>query len=747
MKTIILGKRSLLSQRLNKKIDSSEILNYDEFRRFNYLNKKKFNLIINSFYPSAKLNNISSFKNFYNQSLGNLSLILDNINTKKINKIIYSSSASVYGSINEKKINEDNNRSLYASAKLTSETLLNNFCKKNKLQLIVARVFNMYGDNDNFSIIQKLVEVKKKKRKIQIFNNGNAIRDFIHVDDVCEIYSKFLITKESSTFDVGSGYGIRIKDIIDFLNIPKNKIVYKKSGYNEINSSIANNHKINTELNKNNFYRLEDFFKKKLKLISNNKKILKIQREYPNTINNYLSGSIIYGCGFAGKRIAKKLIKLNVNNVIYFVDDNPELIGKKYLGKKIISKDQLLNLSKTNVISNIIIAIPSISQSKLINLYNQLFPLTLNITSLPAKQNLIKKNEVIIEDLKNLELGDILKRKIFDINKKSIEYFKNKSVLITGGAGSIGSEISKQLFRAKPKKLVIVDNSEYNLFKIKQKLGVKKNLKYLLLDINYQNEIKQIIKKNKINFIFHAAAYKHVNILEDNVISAVRNNIFATLSILKVIKNTNINLTIISTDKAVKPKNVLGFTKRASEIIALSFSEQKDYKNSKISIVRFGNVFGSSGSAVEIFKNQIQNNLPITLTDNKMTRFFMSIKEACNLVIQASQLKYNNSIFVLDMGKQVRIVEIIKKIHSLVSNKRQKLNIKIIGKTKAEKINETLSYKSLKKTSIKDISIANEKTMKINHVNSFIKKLEHLLNISNKNKIIKLIKKFSNFKN
>ena len=159
------------------------------------------------------------------------------------------------------------------------------------------------------------------------------------------------------------------------------------------------------------------------------------------------------------------------------------------------------------------------------------------------------------------------------------------------------------------------------MFKIKQKLGLRKNIQYILLDINYQNQLEKLIKSNKIKYIFHAAAYKHVNFLEDNLISAVRNNILATLSILNSIKNTSINLTIISTDKAVQPKTILGMTKKVAEMISLTMSRLKEYKDPKISVVRFGNVFGSAGSAIEIFKNQIRDDLPITLTDIKMKRF------------------------------------------------------------------------------------------------------------------------------
>ena len=718
--------------------------NFEEFKDFNVHNSEKFNLIINSFYPTSKLSKINSFRDYFNQSIVNLSDILDCINKKKLNKIIYTSSASVYGSIIDNRyIKDDNNRILYASTKLLCETLLNNFCNKNKIQLIIARVFNIYGGNENFSIIYKLIEAKNKKKNknLIIYNNGNSVRDFIHVDDVCDIYSKCLLTKKSFLFDVGSGRGTKINDIIKLLKMSYKKITYKKSKINEINHSIADLLGIKKYIKKKKFIKIENFLNKNTKLKLSKYKFSKIENEYPNTINNSLNSSVIYGCGFAGRELARKLIKTN-KNISFFVDDDPNLVGKKFLGKKIVSSKELFSIAQKQIISNIIIAIPSMKYTKLINLYDKLFRITPNITALPSKEKLLKKNQVEIEDIKNIELGDILNRKLFDIDKSSIKYFDKKIILVTGGAGSIGSEISKQLSRSEPKKLIIIDNSEYNLFKLKQELGVRKNVFYILLDVINQEYLKKIIKKNKVQHIFHAAAYKHVNILEENLFSAVQNNILATVSVLNSIKNTKINFTLVSTDKAVDPKNILGITKRCSEIITLSKSKGLSFKKANLSVVRFGNVFGSSGSAIEIFKNQIQSNSPITLTDTKMTRYFMSIREACNLVLQTSQLKYRNSIYVLNMGKPIKMLEIIKKIYRKINNRDQNINVKIIGKNKAEKFHEKLTVKKLKPTSLKNINFTNEKSFSEIKIDKFLHELNFHMRRYDQKKILILLKKF-----
>ena len=657
------------------------------------------------------------------------------VNPLLVNKIIYTSSSSVYGSINSKlNIPDKNNRYIYSSFKISAENLIKNFCNKKNINFDICRVFNIYGLNDNFSVISKLIELKKNNKKIRIYNNGEAVRDFIHVNDVVLIYKKLLTRKDSNIYDVGTGKGAKIKDIIEALKLSKKKVKLIKNKIYEINNSIANNDNLVKKIKFKKFRNLESFLKiKKLNYLNDNLK--------SNYLENTLIGSIIYGCGFAGKKIAEKLIKLNKNNISFFVDDNPELIGKEYFGKKIISINDLLEIAKKKIISNIIIAIPSMPYEKLMSLYTKLYPITLNITALPNKQKLINKNQVAIEDLKNLELGDILKRKIFDIDKNSIRNFSKKIVMVTGGAGSIGSEISRQILRSNPKKLLIVDNSEYNLFKLKQELGFKKNIRYLLLDVLNENHIKHTVKRNNINYIFHSAAYKHVNILEQNLISAIKNNILATVSLLNAIKNTKINLTVISTDKAVNPKNILGITKRASEMITLSMSKLKEYRRNNLSVVRFGNVFGSSGSAIEIFKNQIQNNLPITLTDKKMTRYFMSIREACNLVLQSSQLKNLNSIFVLDMGRPLKIIDIIKKIHQKF-NKNNELNIKMIGKSEAEKLSEKLTINKLKPTALRNINFVKDKEIDVKNIEKFLKDLNIYIDKFDEKKLFFILKKF-----
>ena len=273
-----------------------------------------------------------------------------------------------------------------------------------------------------------------------------------------------------------------------------------------------------------------------------------------------------------------------------------------------------------------------------------------NISLLPSKEY-FKNKSINLNDLIDINVEEILNRKIFQVNLKTLEKYKDKTVLITGGAGSIGSEICKQLVLSKVRKIIIIDQSEYNIYLLSQSLTNKKIISYLL-NINNTKMLREIIKRYKVDFIFHAAAYKHVDLLENNHLAGIKNNFIGTLSLLNAIKDIRINLTVISTDKAVYPKNILGITKRASEIIALSYGELPEFKKTTINVVRFGNVFGSQGSAIETFVNQIKNQKDITLTSYDMKRYFMSIREACNLIIQSAILKYNNKIFVLEMGNK-----------------------------------------------------------------------------------------------
>ena len=731
MKTYIFGKRSYLSKHLSKIIKNCEIVASQEFHNKNLFikkfNEKKFNLIINTFYPSSKINSIDDYNLFYEKSILNITKILDNINANKINKIIYSSSSSIYGSLDRNFLYQDKfNRKLYASTKITCERLIQNFATKKKVNFVIARIFNMYGEGDNFSIISKIIN--SKKNRLIINNNGQSLRDFIYVKDIAKSFKILIKSKFCGEIDIGNGYGIKIKDIIDNISIIKKKVTFKKGHIHEEHSAFANVDKLSKIIKINKFYTLEKFLHKQLRL-KRKINLPKFHSKNQNTYEKIVSGTIIYGAGYAGKNLYESL-KRNNQSVYCFVDDNKNKINKYIDGKKIISFDRLNNLKETFIIPNIIVAIAKINYQEKLNLIKKLLPICLNLNFLPNRDELIKDN-ITISDVRNIELSDLFNRKISKINFSLLSKLKKKNILITGGAGSIGSELCIQVAKLNPTKIVLFDHDETALFDIqrKMKLITNTNVVSILGNINDTNFLRKIIKDYKISNIYHAAAYKHVSILENNPLKAIQNNIFGTISILKSISNDVNNITIISTDKAANPKNVLGFTKRIAEIVSQNYFLNSNLSKKKLSIVRFGNVFGSQGSAVQIFTEQLSKGQPVTISDYRAERYFMSIKEACNLVLQGSQIKTKkNSIIVLKMGKPIKILNVIKKIIELFNINEKNVPIIKTGLKSGEKLKEKISISDLfYKTKHPDILQIKEPIYSIEQVNKLIIDLTDLV--------------------
>ena len=455
-----------------------------------------------------------------------------------------------------------------------------------------------------------------------------------------------------------------------------------------------------------------------------------------NILKDYINNTIIYGAGNAGKQLYY-LIKKTNRDIYCFVDDNKKKQNSFIDDKKIISFLELKKLSKQNTISNIVISIPSIKKRDLLKKINQLNKISSTVSYLPLKENLTS-DTISIDDIGYSKLIDIFNRKTYEINEKLLNKFKKKTVLVTGAAGSIGMAICSKLQSLKLKRILAFDKSEIGIYNTKKKF-TQNNFKFVLGDINNNNCLQNLKKKYKIDIVFHAAAHKHLNILEENICEAVKNNIFGTLNVIKNFKESK--LVVISTDKAAKPKSVLGITKRISEVISQNF----DDKDSKIIIVRFGNVFASQGSAINLFLSQIREGGPVTLTNENVERYFMSSSEAANLVLQVSQFEQNRKIFVLNMGKQVKLKTIIEKLIEIHEQKNPYSNIKIkyIGLQKGEKISEKLYLNKIQKSKLnKDILIANEPNYNLLKTNKLINKLEILLNDYKSSDILKEMKLF-----
>ena len=678
-----------LSSNLKKKISNSRIYSAQNFLdNLNTINKnkKKINIIINTFFSSKKLSTFNSYALFTKKTIFDISKILDNLDPKIINKIIYTSSSSVYGSISKNiKLKDDNNRNIYAGFKISSELIIKNYCNKKSIPLNICRVFNLYGNNDEFSIIEKLKNLKKNNNKLDIYNNGLSLRDFIHIDDVVKIYKKILLfVPDSGLYDVGTGKGISVSDIINKLKINKKNLIYKREKINEISDSIADNRELLKKIKSIKFKKIEDYLG-----IKGNLKFKTISNK--NYIENNIIGSVIYGAGYSGKKLVQLMSSFGKNNISYFVDDDSKKIGKHIENIKVISFNDLKKISINSNIRNIIIAIPSLSLERRHKLVRKVVPFCESISTLPEK-SFFKKNPIELTDINDISFDELFGKETFKEEYPVVEKFKNSRILVTGGAGSIGTEIVKQLLKSKPKEIIVLDHSELNIYRINKSLKNPK-LKLILGDIKDKKLIIKLIDKYKINYIFHTAAYKHVKFLEENVHSAIKNNIIGTYNLLDAIKSKKIKFIFISTDKAVNPKNILGITKRIGEILTQVIFSGNDYKKSNYFILRFGNVIGSDGSALPLFLSQIKNNETISLTHKNMSRYFMSIKEACNLVLQSSVSKYINSILFLDMGKPIKIIDIIKRMFKTYAKNDQKLKIKIVGNIFNEKLKERLYNK------------------------------------------------------
>ena len=727
MITVIIGKESLLTKNLKLKIKHSIVFSSrsvtEIYKIIDFINnsKKKINLIMNNFYPSAKINQLNNtdYTKFYEQSIVSNAKIFSAVDPKKINRIVYSSSSAVYNSIRKDyQFIDTNNKSLYSSTKIAAENLIYNFCSKNKISFLILRIFNMYSNNeDKFSIVSKISKSLKNKSQIKIFNGGQNIRDYIHVKDVVKLYNYFLNKKnlKNSVHDIGIGRGIKLMDIVEYIGHKKLNIKPINKNIDEVDVSIASNDYFKDF----NFYSLESYFSKFTK--KNKTKIIQYNQQNKNILQDIVEGHIIYGTGNAGKQVYQGLISQN-QKVYCFVDDNIKKQNKLIYGKKIISRKDLEFLSKIKIVKSLIIAIPTLTEKKFRNIKEAFSQYINEISFIPLKKTL--KSEIIsLTDLTDIGTDEILGKKKRIINYQNFyNVFKNKNILVTGGAGSIGSQMIRQLLNTNSKKIIGYDNSEIDLFNLKNELKNFNKVKFFLGDILDQNFLEYIVKKEKINLIFHAAAFKHVGILQENVQSAIRNNIFGTHTVLNTAKKYEIPIITISTDKAVKPTSILGLTKRISELLCLKFNN----KSFSSKVVRFGNVFGSVGSAVPTFINQINNKLPITITHKNVTRFFMTTNEACFLLMSSLKINKAKNVLVLDMGKPIKILKIIKSLIEL----RKKIEpdytheIKEIGLQKGEKMNEELTTNNkLRKTNNPDINIATDPVYKNIEIEKLIEKL------------------------
>lgn len=433
--------------------------------------------------------------------------------------------------------------------------------------------------------------------------------------------------------------------------------------------------------------------------------------------NKKTKSLVIYGAGKAGLQLQREFLSSEYK-LICFIDDDEILHHRSIDGISIFSREKY-SLNYKNRFDLMIIAMPSASQEQIKSIYESMQDKFEKIKILPSMQNILKK-ELFVKQLKDIGVEDLLARYPKDLDKNAIQNFiKDKIVLITGAGGSIGSEISRQCKAYGAKQLILVDHSEFNLYSILEELQ-DENIIPIMQSVKDIDILESTFSKYRPQIVIHAAAYKHVPLVEHNILEGITNNIIGTKNTIDLsIKYKVEKFVLISTDKAVRPTNVMGTTKRVCEL----YAQNVDSKNTEIVAVRFGNVLGSSGSVIPKFKAQIEAGKNITVTHPEITRYFMLIPEACELVLQAASIGKGGEIFILDMGEPIKIVDLAKKMIELSG--RSEIGIEFCGLRCGEKLYEELLIDdSDKKTQYESITVASSTFFDIEELN---KKIEELL--------------------
>lgn len=439
---------------------------------------------------------------------------------------------------------------------------------------------------------------------------------------------------------------------------------------------------------------------------------------------------LIYGAGFGGQEILQHFINKNEYNVIGFVDDN--IFGNIVMGVRVYSPEQTERLIQEFNVKTIVLAIPSLNEFRRYELYEFLSQFGVQVLTLPNLTDILLNRSSIVQTKPISPEYLLNRRSVKAIDELLVKNVTGKTVLITGGGGSIGSEIARQVIRLQPKHLIIFDVSEFALYNIDSELTTLSDIKVspIIGSVLDGVKLRHIFSQYQVDTVYHAAAYKHVPLVEQNPFVGMINNFVGTFNCVREAVTYKVeSFVLISTDKAVRPTNVMGCSKRMSELVCQAVADGDT--STKISMVRFGNVLGSSGSVIPLFSRQIQEGGPITVTHPEITRYFMTIPEAAQLVIQAGAMGMTGEVFLLDMGEPVRIAELAKQMIRLsglnVKNSADETGIEIVysGLRPGEKLYEELliSGDNLEKTQHPKIVKAYEDKFALNELVEFEREL------------------------
>tara|TARA_R110002020_G_scaffold472514_2_gene700722 strand:- start:164 stop:2146 length:1983 start_codon:yes stop_codon:yes gene_type:complete len=485
-------------------------------------------------------------------------------------------------------------------------------------------------------------------------------------------------------------------------------------------------------------------------LIGSSRNIVRTAYEY--STKREKERVIIYGAGSAGRQLARALQSGQEYFPCGFVDDDETLHGSSMLGIRVYSSNDLTKLVKEKLVTRVLLAIPSTSRANRKYILEMLEPLNVQVQTIPGMADMVD-GSMSIDQLQDVKIEDLLGRDPVDPDERLMDAnIRGKVVLVTGAGGSIGSELCRQIIRYRPKALVLYELSEFGLYAIDQELrilrtreGLDVELHPIIGTVQRRNRIEAVLSSFKVQTVYHAAAYKHVPLVEYNVVEGVRNNVFGTWHTAEAAIAAEVeNFVLISTDKAVRPTNTMGATKRMAELVlqALALRESEKTEQTHFSMVRFGNVLGSSGSVVPLFREQIRKGGPVTITHPDIIRYFMTIPEAAQLVIQAGAMSYLSSkdspsyiggdVFVLDMGAPVKIVDLAVKMINLMGlelknndNPNGDIELNFTGLRPGEKLYEELLIgDSVEVTSHSRIMSALEQSLSWPELEGYLSKLD-----------------------
>jgi UDP-N-acetylglucosamine 4,6-dehydratase len=449
----------------------------------------------------------------------------------------------------------------------------------------------------------------------------------------------------------------------------------------------------------------------------------------------------IYGANSAGISLADSVRAKPDFRLKAFIEDDTALHGQIVAGVPIYSPKALPELARTQRLSEVFLAMPNASRSQRLAAISRLNELNLKVKTIPAPEELVS-GRFTVSDVRPIEVSDLLRRDMVeplsDLIREAVE---GHIILITGAGGSIGSEICRQILHARPKKLVLLDHSEFALYAIEQQLeearerlaeADRPEIFAVVGSMLNAPLVRQLIRTHDIDTIYHAAAYKHVPLLEQNEVVGVENNVLGTLVLARAAFEARLTrFTMISTDKAVRPKSVMGASKRVAELIIQGLADRSDCRT-RFGIVRFGNVLDSSGSVVQRFRKQIAAGGPLTVTHRDITRFFMSIPEATQLVLQASAMAQAGEVFVLDMGEPVKIADLARNMIQLSgmtvrdeNNPGGDIEIRFVGLRPGEKLYEELFVgEETLETTHPRINMAKERSVPLDELEAHLGQLE-----------------------